>query len=77
MVHVKDAQGFKGKNWMADGIWLTGIFQIQTVESEYGSAGFRINDAVLKPLSDDALLLEETEMTPLEFDPNDDGRPIL
>jgi len=43
MVHVKDTEGFKGKMWMAEGIWLSGIFQIQAVDSEYGSAGFRIN----------------------------------
>ena len=77
MVHAKDTEGFEAKDWMIDGVWLTGIFQIQAVDSEYGSAGFRISDAALMPLSEEELMQEEPEAGLLEFDPNADGRPIL
>jgi uncharacterized protein len=75
MIHVRDAGGIQAQEWMIDGVWLKGILHIESVDSEYGAAGFRISEAVLEPLGEVSAAPEGRGL--LNFDTNEEREPLL
>lgn len=60
MIHVKQESGIRPQDWMMNGVWLKGTFNIQHVDSDYGAAGFSLSDVTLEVLDMDELIEEMT-----------------
>lgn len=74
MVHIQSPEGIQAKEWMGKGVLLRGILRIESVDSEYGVAGFRFDQPELAPLAEDRLL-NTPEYEPVDPDPYEE--PIL